>query len=162
VAIGQKALERGQVRQGVEENARSTTRSWSPPGVRSGAAASTWRHSPAAPWANTSRQRHARGESSTDDLSKHGGGLPPDVARCGRPPGREAYPGDVFYLHSRLLERAAKMTNEDNGAGSLTALPVIETQANDVSAYIRTNVISITDGQIFLETDRSIRASGRP
>jgi F-type H+-transporting ATPase subunit alpha len=68
-----------------------------------------------------------------------------------RPPGREAYPGDVFYLHSRLLERAAKM-NEDNGAGSLTALPVIETQAGDVSAYIPTNVISITDGQIFLET----------
>ena len=69
-----------------------------------------------------------------------------------RPPGREAYPGDVFYLHSRLLERAAKM-NDDNGLGSLTALPVIETQANDVSAYIPTNVISITDGQIFLETD---------
>jgi F-type H+-transporting ATPase subunit alpha len=69
-----------------------------------------------------------------------------------RPPGREAYPGDVFYLHSRLLERAAKM-NEDSGGGSLTALPVIETQANDVSAYIPTNVISITDGQIFLETD---------
>jgi F-type H+-transporting ATPase subunit alpha len=69
-----------------------------------------------------------------------------------RPPGREAYPGDVFYLHSRLLERAAKL-NEDNGSGSLTALPLIETQANDVSAYIPTNVISITDGQIFLETD---------
>ena len=69
-----------------------------------------------------------------------------------RPPGREAYPGDVFYLHSRLLERAAKL-NEDNGSGSLTALPIIETQANDVSAYIPTNVISITDGQIFLETD---------
>ena len=69
-----------------------------------------------------------------------------------RPPGREAYPGDVFYLHSRLLERAAKL-NADNGSGSLTALPVIETQANDVSAYIPTNVISITDGQIFLETD---------
>jgi F-type H+/Na+-transporting ATPase subunit alpha len=69
-----------------------------------------------------------------------------------RPPGREAYPGDVFYLHSRLLERAAKL-NDDNGNGSLTALPVIETQANDVSAYIPTNVISITDGQIFLETD---------
>jgi F-type H+-transporting ATPase subunit alpha len=69
-----------------------------------------------------------------------------------RPPGREAYPGDVFYLHSRLLERAAKM-NDENKAGSLTALPVIETQANDVSAYIPTNVISITDGQIFLETD---------
>lgn len=69
-----------------------------------------------------------------------------------RPPGREAYPGDVFYLHSRLLERAAKM-NPNNGGGSLTALPVIETQAGDVSAYIPTNVISITDGQIFLETE---------
>ena len=69
-----------------------------------------------------------------------------------RPPSREAYPGDVFYLHSRLLERAAKMNN-DFGGGSLTALPVIETQANDVAAYIPTNVISITDGQIFLETD---------
>jgi F-type H+-transporting ATPase subunit alpha len=69
-----------------------------------------------------------------------------------RPPGREAYPGDVFYLHSRLLERAAKL-NEANGSGSLTALPIIETQAGDVSAYIPTNVISITDGQIFLETE---------
>jgi F-type H+-transporting ATPase subunit alpha len=69
-----------------------------------------------------------------------------------RPPGREAYPGDVFYLHSRLLERAAKM-NDANGNGSLTALPIIETQAGDVSAYIPTNVISITDGQIFLETN---------
>lgn len=68
-----------------------------------------------------------------------------------RPPGREAYPGDVFYLHSRLLERAAKMSDEEGG-GSLTAMPVIETQAGDVSAYIPTNVISITDGQIFLET----------
>jgi F-type H+-transporting ATPase subunit alpha len=69
-----------------------------------------------------------------------------------RPPGREAYPGDVFYLHSRLLERSAKM-NDDHGAGSLTALPIIETQGGDVSAFIPTNVISITDGQIFLETD---------
>ena len=69
-----------------------------------------------------------------------------------RPPGREAYPGDIFYLHSRLLERAVKMSDE-YGAGSLTALPMIETQAGDVSAYIPTNVISITDGQIFLSTD---------
>ena len=73
------------------------------------------------------------------------------IARC-RPPGREAFPGDVFYLHSRLLERSAKM-GEASGSGSLTALPVIETQAGDVSAYIPTNVISITDGQIFLETE---------
>ena len=69
-----------------------------------------------------------------------------------RPPGREAYPGDVFYIHSRLLERAAKMSDRDGG-GSLTALPIVETQAGDVSAYIPTNVISITDGQIFLESD---------
>jgi len=76
--------------------------------------------------------------------------VPPDVAAAARPPGREAYPGDVFYLHSRLLERACKLSDE-RGGGSLTALPVIETQAGDVSAYIPTNVISITDGQIFLE-----------
>ena len=75
-----------------------------------------------------------------------------DLLVLRRPPGREAYPGDVFYLHSRLLERAAKLSNE-MGGGSLTALPIIETQAGDVSAYIPTNVISITDGQIFLETD---------
>src|SRR5213079_2826596 len=87
-----------------------------------------------------------------DDLSKHAWAYRQISLLLRRPPGREAYPGDVFYLHSRLLERAAKL-NKDNGAGSLTALPVIETQANDVSAYIPTNVISITDGQIFLETD---------
>jgi F-type H+-transporting ATPase subunit alpha len=87
-----------------------------------------------------------------DDLSKQAVSYRQMSLLLRRPPGREAYPGDVFYLHSRLLERAAKM-NDANGAGSLTALPVIETQANDVSAYIPTNVISITDGQIFLETD---------
>src|SRR5271157_5140823 len=87
-----------------------------------------------------------------DDLSKHAVAYRQMSLLLRRPPGREAYPGDVFYLHSRLLERAAKM-NEDHGAGSLTALPIIETQAGDVSAYIPTNVISITDGQIFLETD---------
>jgi F-type H+-transporting ATPase subunit alpha len=87
-----------------------------------------------------------------DDLSKQAVAYRQMSLLLRRPPGREAYPGDVFYLHSRLLERAAKL-NKDNGAGSLTALPVIETQANDVSAYIPTNVISITDGQIFLETD---------
>jgi F-type H+-transporting ATPase subunit alpha len=87
-----------------------------------------------------------------DDLSKQAVAYRQMSLLLRRPPGREAYPGDVFYLHSRLLERAAKM-NEDNGAGSLTALPIIETQAGDVSAYIPTNVISITDGQIFLETD---------
>ncbi len=87
-----------------------------------------------------------------DDLSKQAVAYRQMSLLLRRPPGREAYPGDVFYLHSRLLERAAKM-NDELGAGSLTALPVIETQANDVSAYIPTNVISITDGQIFLETD---------
>jgi F-type H+-transporting ATPase subunit alpha len=87
-----------------------------------------------------------------DDLSKQAVAYRQMSLLLRRPPGREAYPGDVFYLHSRLLERAAKM-NDDFGAGSLTALPVIETQAGDVSAYIPTNVISITDGQIFLETE---------
>jgi F-type H+-transporting ATPase subunit alpha len=87
-----------------------------------------------------------------DDLSKQAVAYRQMSLLLRRPPGREAYPGDVFYLHSRLLERAAKM-NAANGSGSLTALPVIETQAGDVSAYIPTNVISITDGQIFLETE---------
>lgn len=87
-----------------------------------------------------------------DDLSKHAVAYREMSLLLRRPPGREAYPGDVFYLHSRLLERAAKLSDE-RGAGSLTALPIIETQAGDVSAYIPTNVISITDGQIFLETD---------
>jgi len=87
-----------------------------------------------------------------DDLSKHAASYREISLLLRRPPGREAYPGDVFYLHSRLLERAAKLSDK-NGGGSLTALPVIETQAGDVSAYIPTNVISITDGQIYLETD---------
>jgi len=87
-----------------------------------------------------------------DDLSKQAVAYRQMSLLLRRPPGREAYPGDVFFLHSRLLERAAKL-NDDFGAGSMTALPIIETQANDVSAYIPTNVISITDGQIFLETD---------
>jgi F-type H+-transporting ATPase subunit alpha len=87
-----------------------------------------------------------------DDLSKHAASYREISLLLRRPPGREAYPGDVFYLHSRLLERAAKVSDK-KGGGSLTALPIIETQAGDVSAYIPTNVISITDGQIFLETD---------
>jgi F-type H+-transporting ATPase subunit alpha len=87
-----------------------------------------------------------------DDLTKHANAYREISLLLRRPPGREAYPGDVFYLHSRLLERSAKL-NEDYGLGSCTALPIIETQANDVSAYVPTNVISITDGQIFLETD---------
>ena len=87
-----------------------------------------------------------------DDLSKHAVAYRQLSLLLRRPPGREAYPGDVFYLHSRLLERAAKLSDKE-GAGSLTALPIIETQAGDVSAYIPTNVISITDGQIFLQSD---------
>jgi F-type H+-transporting ATPase subunit alpha len=86
-----------------------------------------------------------------DDLSKHAAAYRQMSLLLRRPPGREAYPGDVFYLHSRLLERAAKL-NDELGAGSLTALPIIETQAGDISAYIPTNVISITDGQIFMDT----------
>jgi F-type H+-transporting ATPase subunit alpha len=87
-----------------------------------------------------------------DDLTKHAAAYRQMSLLLRRPPGREAYPGDVFYLHSRLLERAAKLSDE-LGAGSLTALPIIETQAGDISGYIPTNVISITDGQIFLETN---------
>jgi len=97
----------------------------------------------------------AKGEDALviyDDLSKQAWAYREISLLLRRPPGREAYPGDVFYLHSRLLERAARL-NEENGGGSLTALPIIETQAGDVSAYIPTNVISITDGQIYLETD---------
>src|SRR5438270_11044592 len=91
-----------------------------------------------------------------DDLTKQADAYRQLSLLLRRPPGREAFPGDVFYLHSRLLERACKM-NDALGAGSLTALPVIETQAGDVSAYIPTNVISITDGQIFLETELFFR-----
>jgi len=87
-----------------------------------------------------------------DDLSKHAASYREISLLLRRPPGREAYPGDIFYLHSRLLERAAKL-NDENGGGSLTALPIIETQAGDVSGYIPTNVISITDGQIYLQPD---------
>ena len=87
-----------------------------------------------------------------DDLSKHAVAYRSISLLLRRPPGREAYPGDVFYLHSRLLERAAKLSKE-KGGGSMTALPIVETQAGDVSAYIPTNVISITDGQIFLEEE---------
>ena len=87
-----------------------------------------------------------------DDLTKHAWAYREMSLLLRRPPGREAYPGDVFYLHSRLLERAAKL-DENNGGGSMTALPIIETQAGDVSAYVPTNVISITDGQIYLETE---------
>lgn len=110
-----------------------------------------------APYAGTSmgEQFMEKGKEALivyDDLSKHAWAYRQVSLLLRRPPGREAYPGDVFYLHSRLLERAAKLAPE-HGGGSLTALPIIETQAGDVSAYIPTNVISITDGQIFLESD---------
>ena len=106
----------------------------------------------AAPWANISATTSATPICFYDDLSKHAQSYREISLLLRRPPGREAFPGDVFFLHSRLLERAAKL-NDELGAGSLTALPVIETQAGDVSAYIPTNVISITDGQIYLEAD---------
>ncbi len=110
-----------------------------------------------APYAGTAMGEYFRDNKQHaliifDDLSKHAVAYRQMSLLLRRPPGREAYPGDVFYLHSRLLERAAKL-NDDLGAGSLTALPIIETQAGDISAYIPTNVISITDGQIFLETN---------
>src|SRR5213594_370792 len=110
-----------------------------------------------APFAGCAMGEHFRDDGKDalivyDDLTKHAWAYREVSLLVRRPPGREAYPGDVFYLHSRLLERAARM-NDENGGGSLTALPMIETQAGDISAYIPTNVISITDGQIFLETD---------
>ena len=103
-------------------------------------------------WASTSAITASTALIIYDDLSKHAASYREISLLLRRPPGREAYPGDVFYLHSRLLERSAKV-NDKLGGGSLTALPIIETQAGDVSAYIPTNVISITDGQIFVETD---------
>ena len=96
-----------------------------------------------------------------DDLTKQAEAYRAVSLLLRRPPGREAYPGDVFYLHSRLLERCAKLSDE-LGAGSMTGLPIIETKANDVSAYIPTNVISITDGQIFLQSDLFAPTSARP
>ncbi len=106
----------------------------------------------AAPWANSSGTAAGTRSVIYDDLSKHAVAYREISLLLRRPPGREAYPGDVFYLHSRLLERAAKLSDA-LGGGSLTALPIIETQAGDISAYIPTNVISITDGQIYLQTD---------
>lgn len=110
-----------------------------------------------APYAGTAMGEYFRDNKGHalmiyDDLTKHAAAYRQMSLLLRRPPGREAYPGDVFYLHSRLLERSAKLS-DDLGGGSLTALPIIETQAGDISAYIPTNVISITDGQIFMETD---------
>ena len=153
VAIGQKRSTVAQVVKTLQDSpAPWTTRSSSPPPPRNPPRCSFWRRMLAARSVSISATM-ACTPSSFMTIYRN---RPRLTGKCRcllrRPPGREAYPGDVFYVHSRLLERAAKM-NPDNGSGSLTALPVIETQANDVSAYIPTNVISITDGQIFLETD---------
>ena len=113
---------------------------------------STWHRSPRPPWGEYFRDNGKHALIIYDDLSKHAASYREISLLLRRPPGREAYPGDVFYLHSRLLERSSKVSDK-LGGGSLTALPIIETQAGDVSAYIPTNVISITDGQIFVETD---------
>src|SRR5487761_316118 len=152
VAIGQKGTTTAQVRQDLEDNGAMdytvivAAPASDPAGFKC-----------IAPYTGSAIGQHWMYQGQHvlivfDDLSKQAEAYRAVSLLLRRPPGREAYPGDVFYLHSRLLERAAKM-NDDHGAGSLTALPVIETQANDVSAYIPTNVISITDGQIFLETD---------
>ena len=153
VAIGQKASSVAQVvpapegrgRHGLHDHRLGL-------GARRRRRSSGWRRSPAARWASTSATRGRHALCMYDDLSKHADAYRQMSLLLRRPPGREAFPGDVFYLHSRLLERACKLSDE-LGGGSLTALPVIETQAGDVSAYIPTNVISITDGQIFLESD---------
>ena len=115
---------------------------------------------PVARWASTGWRAGEHALVVYDDLSKQADAYRQLSLLLRRPPGREAYPGDVFYLHSRLLERAAKLSDE-NGAGSLTALPVIETKAGDVSAYIPTNVISITDGQVYLQ-DNLFKSGVRP
>ncbi len=139
-----------------KRTARCNTPSSSPPPRPIRRRCSSWRRIPAARWASIFRDNGQHAVIFYDDLSKQAVAYRQMSLLLRRPPGREAYPGDVFYLHSRLLERAAKM-NDEHGAGSLTALPVIETQAGDVSAYIPTNVISITDGQIFLETELFFR-----
>ena len=132
--------------------ARWSTPSSSPPPRRTRRRCSSSRPTPACTIGEYFRDNGSHALIIYDDLSKQAVAYRQLSLLLRRPPGREAYPGDVFYLHSRLLERAAKLSDE-RGAGSLTALPIIETQAGDVSAYIPTNVISITDGQIFLETD---------
>ncbi len=152
VAIGQK---RSTVAQVVERLTRAGAMDYTTIVVASASDAAPLQF--IAPYAGCAIGEYFRDNSKHalviyDDLSKHAVAYRQLSLLLRRPPGREAFPGDVFYLHSRLLERAAKMS-EDEGGGSLTALPIIETQAGDVSAYIPTNVISITDGQIFLETD---------
>ena len=147
-----EGVERAPSRRSCASTARWTTRSSSPRRRPRRRRSSTWPRTPAARWASTSSTTAATRSCIYDDLSKHADAYRQMSLLVRRPPGREAYPGDVFYLHSRLLERAVKLSDE-LGGGSLTALPVIETQADDVSAYIPTNVISITDGQIFLKSD---------
>ena len=132
--------------------ARWSTPPSSPPPPPTRPASSTSPRTPARPSASTGCTRASTSLIVFDDLSKQAEAYRAISLLLRRPPGREAYPGDVFYLHSRLLERCAKLSDE-LGGGSMTGLPIIETKANDVSAYIPTNVISITDGQIFLETD---------
>jgi F-type H+-transporting ATPase subunit alpha len=152
VAIGQKQSTVAQV---VDRLARAGAMDYTTVVVANASAAAPLQY--IAPYAGCAMGEYFRDTgrhalAAYDDLSKHAVAYRQLSLLLRRPPGREAFPGDVFYLHSRLLERAAKMSKEQGG-GSLTALPVIETQAGDVSAYIPTNVISITDGQIFLESD---------
>jgi F-type H+/Na+-transporting ATPase subunit alpha len=157
VAIGQKAVDRRAGRR----DARGATAPWSTRSSSRPAASDPAPLQYIAPYAGcamgeyfrtTAGERATRSRASTTTSPSTPWAYRQMSLLLRRPPGREAYPGDVFYLHSRLLERAAKL-NDENGGGSLTALPIIETQAGDVSAYIPTNVISITDGQIFLQTD---------
>ena len=153
VAIGQKQSTVAQVVDKLRQHgAMEYTTVVAAERVRAGAAAVHRAVHRRARWASTSATTARHALIIYDDLSKQAVAYRQLSLLLRRPPGREAYPGDVFYLHSRLLERAAKLADE-HGGGSLTALPIIETQAGDVSAYIPTNVISITDGQIFLETD---------
>ena len=152
-AIGQKQSTVAQVVRTLEEfDAMSYTIVVAATASDPGADALHRARTPHAPSASTSATAARHALVVYDDLSKHAQAYREISLLLRRPPGREAYPGDVFYLHSRLLERAAKL-NTSHGGGSLTALPIIETQAGDLSAYIPTNVISITDGQIFLESD---------
>ena len=152
VAIGQKKSTVAQVVKTLRRPGPWSTRSSSPPRPPTPPPCSTSPPTPAAPWASISATTAGTPCCIYDDLSKHAAAYREISLLLRRPPGREAYPGDVFYLHSRLLERAAKLSDE-LGGGSLTALPIIETQAGDVSGYIPTNVISITDGQIYLEPE---------
>ena len=153
VAIGQKqstvAAVVEKLREAGAHGVHDRRRRRPPPSRRR---CSSSRPTPASPWPSTSATAAATRSSSTTICRSRRSPTASSRCCCAARPGREAYPGDVFYLHSRLLERAAKLSDKE-GAGSLTALPIIETQAGDVSAYIPTNVISITDGQIFLESD---------